>query len=152
MLRRYVNKESEARALAVLLAGAGLSHLATPDFYDAIVPRALPGPARAWTVGSGIAELACAAAVAATPTRRAGALATLMLFVAVFPANVQMALDWRDQGVMRRVGSLVRLPLQVPLVMWAWRVARLTGRRESVRVVMRYDGPTSSGLRNGFLH
>jgi uncharacterized membrane protein len=119
-----VNHEGRACALALLVAGAGLTHFVVPHVYDAIVPRALPGPARAWTIGSGVVELTCAAAVANRPTRRAGALATLLLFVLVFPANVQMALDWQDDGMLRRIGSLVRLPLQAPLIMWAWRVAR----------------------------
>lgn len=113
--------ETRARALALLLAAAGITHFVAPHFYDAIVPRALPGDARAWTIGSGIAELFCAAAVAAPSTRRVGVWASLCLFVAVFPANVQMAVDWYDEGTGRRVASLLRLPLQVPLLVLAWR-------------------------------
>lgn len=113
-----------AHLLAAFLAVAGVTHFAFPRFYDAIVPRALPGPARAWTLGSGVAELACAVAVAVPRTRRKGALAALALFVAVFPANVQMALDWQDEPAARRVVALARLPLQLPLLAWAWSVAR----------------------------
>ncbi|GAA4600520.1 hypothetical protein GCM10023195_00080 [Actinoallomurus liliacearum] len=42
--------------------------------YDAIIPSRLPGSPRAWTYTSGLAELACAAAIAVPRTRRAGAL------------------------------------------------------------------------------
>ena len=45
-----------------------------------------------------------------------------MLFVAVFPANVQMALD--AHGLAGRTLAYARLPLQVPLVLWALRVRR----------------------------
>lgn len=102
--------ERRARLLAVFLAGAGATHFVVPRFYDVIVPRALPGPPRAWTIASGLAELACAAAVADRRTRRLGATAALVLFVAVFPANVQMALDWRDEPAPRRVAAYARLP------------------------------------------
>lgn len=112
------------RPLAALLATAGAAHLLAPAPFDAIVPRALPGPPRLWTVLSGVAELAVAAAVAVPRTRRAGALAAAALFVAVLPANVQMALDWSDRSPAARAVAWGRLPLQVPLVAWALAVRR----------------------------
>jgi uncharacterized membrane protein len=112
--------------LAGFLAGAGTTHFTHPRFYDRMVPTQLPGPPRAWTWGSGAAELAVAAAVVNPRTRRRGALAAMTLFVAVFPANVKMARDsrgFRDQAL-----TYGRLPLQLPLVRWAWRVRRASGR------------------------
>ena len=73
---------------------------------------------------SGVAELACAAAVARPTTRRAGGLAAAIVFIAVFPANVQMAIDWRTRPALERAGAYGRLPLQIPLVLWAWNVRR----------------------------
>lgn len=115
-----------ARVLAGLLATSGTAHLVTPWVFDAIVPRLLPGPARGWTTASGIAELAVAGAVLAPATRRAGAGVAALLFVAVFPANVQMALDafGPDGSRGRRAVGVARLPMQVPLVMWALRIRR----------------------------
>ncbi len=110
--------------LVALLAGAGILHLAAPRPYDAIVPRWVPGRARGWTYASGVAELAVAAALAVPRTRRAGAAAAAALFVAVFPANLQMAWDWRTRGLAARVLAVGRLPLQVPLVLWAMAVRR----------------------------
>jgi len=115
-----------AGSLAGLLGAAGALHLARPAVFEGIVPRGLGSP-RAWVYGSGVAELACAAAVAVPGTRRLGGLASAALLVAVFPGNVKMALDshpgarsWaRDPRI-----AWGRLPLQVPLVAWAWRVAR----------------------------
>ncbi|WP_405020973.1 hypothetical protein OHV05_32935 [Kitasatospora sp. NBC_00070] len=113
-----------AALLAGLLLGAGAAHFARPGQFDAIVPRALPGEPRAWTYASGVAELALGAAVAVPRTRRLGALAAAGFFVAVFPANAKMAYDWRHRPTPQRVTALARLPLQVPLVLWALRVRR----------------------------
>jgi uncharacterized membrane protein len=112
-----------ALRLAVLLTTSGVAHFAAPRPFDAIVPRSLPGRPRTWTYLSGAAELAVAAALAVPRTRRLGGLAAAALFVCVFPANVQMALDWRDRPAPLRLAAYVRLPLQVPLVLSGLRVA-----------------------------
>ncbi|MER5884909.1 hypothetical protein ABT160_13855 [Streptomyces sp. NPDC001941] len=113
--------------LAGLLAGAAAAHAAVPKQFDAIVPRALPGSPRAWTYASGAVELALAAGIALPRTRRKAALAAAGFFVAVFPANVQMAADWRDRPAPQKAAALARLPLQAPLVLWALSVARRQG-------------------------
>jgi uncharacterized membrane protein len=110
--------------LAGLLAVAGATHFAVPRPYDATIPRALPGTPRTWTYASGAAELALAAGVALPRTRRAAALATAAFFVGVFPANVKMARDWRNRPAPQKAAALGRLPLQLPLVLWARSVAR----------------------------
>lgn len=114
---------ARAPLLAAMLATSGAAHLGRPATFDAIVPRALPGPARWWTWASGIAE---AVAVAVPGTRRVGGAAAAGLFVAVFPANVQMAVDVVAAGgsLGARVTALARLPLQLPLVLWALRIRR----------------------------
>jgi uncharacterized membrane protein len=113
-----------ALALSALLAVAGVTHFAYPKPYDRIVPTTLPGSARTWTYVSGVAELAVAVAVAAPRTRRLGGLASAALFTAVFPANVKMAVDARNRSRAERLATVARLPLQVPLVIWALRVSR----------------------------
>ncbi|GAB2746973.1 DoxX family protein [Streptomyces bullii] len=110
--------------LAGLLAAAGVAHFAAPRPFDATIPRGLPGSPRTWTRVSGAAELALAAGVALPRTRRAAALATAAFFVGVFPANVKMALDWRHRPAPQKALAIGRLPLQVPLVLWARGVAR----------------------------
>ncbi|MFJ8564033.1 hypothetical protein [Streptomyces sp. NPDC093514] len=110
--------------LAGLLAGAAVAHAAAPGRFDATVPRSLPGSPRGWTYVSGAAELALAAGVAHPRTRRVAALATAAFFVGVFPANVKMAVDARHRSPAVRAVALARLPLQVPLVLWAHRVSR----------------------------
>lgn len=111
-----------ARVLAGTLATAGAVHFLRPKTFDPIVPKALPGSARTWTYASGAAELGCAAAVAHPRTRPKGALLTAGLFVAVFPANVKMAADFRGRPRWQRWTAYARLPFQIPLVGWALRV------------------------------
>ncbi|MET8027229.1 DoxX family protein [Streptomyces avermitilis] len=116
--------ERSSLLLAGLLATAGVAHFAAPRQFDATIPRALPGKPRTWTYASGVAELALAAGVALPRTRRAAALATAAFFVGVFPANVKLAVDWRHRPAPLRTVALARLPLQVPLVLWARGVAK----------------------------
>ncbi|MET7382704.1 DoxX family protein [Streptomyces sp. NPDC005526] len=110
--------------LAGLLATAGVAHFVSPRQFDALVPRSLPGSPRTWTRASGVAELALAAGLALPRTRRTAALAAAAFFVGVFPANVKMAVDWRHRPTPQKAAALGRLPLQVPLVLWARGVAR----------------------------
>ena len=106
---------------------AGLAHFAFPKPYERIVPEGVGNPTF-WVHASGVAEIACAALVAGRRTRRFGAWATVVVLLAVFPANVKMAVDGGIVGRPFPLGSPVvawgRLPVQAPLVIWAWRVAR----------------------------
>ena len=87
------------------------------------VPYAVAAPG-ALIGASNFFELAVATAVAAPRTRRLGGLAAAALFIAVFPANVKMARDFRDKSPKARALAYGRLPLQIPLVAWAWKVAK----------------------------
>ncbi len=118
-----------AAGLVVLLTSTGVLHFAVPAPFDAIIPEQLPGTARTWTHLSGTAELMVAALIAVPRTRRLGGLLAALLFVAVFPANVKMAIDWSDRSAWMRALAYGRLPLQIPLVLWAV----LVYRRAAVR-------------------
>ncbi|WP_064441988.1 DoxX family protein [Hoyosella altamirensis] len=122
--------DSAALRLAVLLLGAGTMHFVTPKLFDAIVPKYLPGDARGYTYASGVAELAIGASLLDPRTRRTGATLAMLLFIAVFPANVQMAIDWlrSDKIPMAgKVGVVARLPLQIPMVTEAMKARRRSG-------------------------
>jgi uncharacterized membrane protein len=112
--------------IAGLMAGSGTLHLVAPGLYRRIVPRVL-GHADAVVLLSGVCELVCAALLLVPATRRVGAYATAALLVAVFPANVQMAVDGGLGGASfpantAAVAAWLRLPLQVPLVLWTLRL------------------------------
>lgn len=110
-----------------LIAGAfsvsGLIHLIRPQVFEAIVPRWAPRP-RALVYASGVAELACAAGLL-TEQRWAGP-SSAGLLLAVWPANIQMAIDdtRASKPLLRQVALWARVPMQVPMVVAAWRARR----------------------------
>jgi uncharacterized membrane protein len=113
--------------LTALLFGSGTLHFVRPKPFDSIVPPALPGDARTYTYVSGVAELTIAAALALPRTRRLGGLLAALLFIAVFPANVQMAADSLRNPkapLPLKLISVLRLPLQAPLVSTALKIRR----------------------------
>jgi uncharacterized membrane protein len=113
-----------AVAMAAALAGMGVLHFAQPRGFDGLIPRALPGSARAWTYGSGVAELAVAGLLAVPATRRAGGRAAQVLFLAVWPGNFYHAWRARNASPRTRAITLARLPLQIPMIRAAGRIAR----------------------------
>lgn len=122
--------QAAALRLSALLLGAGTMHFVSPSFFDSTVPRQLPGQARTYTQVSGVAELAIGAALAIPKTRKLGAGLAAALFVAVFPANLQMAVDWNRSNktsTLQKLGSIARLPLQIPLVTEALKARRNAG-------------------------
>ena len=110
--------------LAGLLLGSGVLHFAAPRPYDSIVPAELPGSARFYTYASGVAELVAGALLLAPPTRRIGGLASVAVFVGVFPANLNLVRLWWNRPLMYRIGAIARLPLQIPMVTAALKVWR----------------------------
>lgn len=113
-----------------MMLGAGVTHFAAPQLYERSVPP-WAGDARRVVHVSGVAELVCGALLLNRRTARTGGWLTAALLVAVFPANVQMLLDagTERQAVDMppgrfRLMALARLPLQVPMVLRAVRVAR----------------------------
>jgi uncharacterized membrane protein len=112
-----------AVALSAFLGCAGAMHFVFPKFYDAMIPEQLPGSPRTWTYGSGVAEIAVATGILVPRTRRAGALAAALLFAGVLPGNIKMALDARaSDSTAYRLGTVLRLPMQLPLISWAMKV------------------------------
>jgi uncharacterized membrane protein len=118
--------------LAALVGGSGVLHLVAPRPYERIVPTPLAPWRSEVVVVSGVAEIVCALALLLPRTRPRGAVATAVLLVAVFPANVQMALDGGVGGAAFPASSAtlawLRLPLQAPLIWWA-----LSFRRDHAR-------------------
>ncbi|MBF6149082.1 DoxX family protein [Nocardia nova] len=120
---------SQRRAvlMSTALFGMGTLHFVMPKPFDSIVPPALPGRARTYTYASGVAEIGVAAALAAPRTRRLGGRLAVLLFLAVFPANIQFAADSvRNPKAAKAIKwvSVLRLPFQVPMITQALRISR----------------------------
>ena len=113
-----------ARRLASMLLGTGTLHFVAPKPFDTIVPAELPGSQRFYTYASGVAELTTGALLLSARTRKVGALTAAALFVAVFPANVNMVRLWRDKPLVMRLGAIARLPLQIPMITTALKIYR----------------------------
>ncbi|BBZ80009.1 membrane protein [Mycolicibacterium anyangense] len=111
------------RAAAMLIA-IGLGHFAAPKPFDGIVPAELPGDPRFYTYASGVAEVGIGAMLAIPRTRRAGALAAIALYLAVFPANINMVRLWWDKPWPMKIAALARLPLQIPMITQAIAIRR----------------------------
>jgi uncharacterized membrane protein len=117
-----------ALGLAAFIGGAGMMHFVRPDFFDPIVPRWMPGRPRTTTLVSGAVEITGAVLVANPRTRRLGAWWCFLTFLGVYPANIQAAVDGGIEGADPPLDSAaaawLRLPLQIPMLVWARRVAR----------------------------
>lgn len=107
--------------LAAVLVLAGVNHFWHRAAYESLIPGFLGSP-RFWVWSSGVAEIACGLLVAVPQTRRLGGWAAFVLFLVVFPGNLTSAVHAHTAG--GRWVSYLRLPLQIPLVLWAWQVAR----------------------------
>lgn len=116
--------QAPAQRMGALLVGMGVLHFVAPKPFDTIVPAELPGGARLYTHASGVAEVATGALLLVPRTRRLGALAAIALYLAVFPANVNMVRLWKDKPLPMRIGAIARLPLQIPMITQAYKVYR----------------------------
>jgi len=109
-------------ALAVFFSFAGIMHFLRPKPYEAITPP--PFPKKESVAVSGVAELVGGLAVLHPATRPAGRWWLIALLLAVFPANIWMALSpEKIPGAQRipRWALWARLPLQPLAMVWVWR-------------------------------
>ena len=111
--------------LALLMVFAGVMHFVRPRGFARIVPRYLPAPMLLVYV-SGAAEILLGVGLLLPATQRWAAWGLIALYVAVFPANVNMAVNHIGFG--RDPGPLwllwLRLPLQLVLIAWAYGYTR----------------------------
>jgi len=104
--------------MAVLYFAAGINHFIMPEFYMRMIPPYVPF-AHAAVVMSGIAEIALAIFLCMPQYRRWAAWGIIFLLVAVFPANLYMALHYEKFSI-PALAAYARLPLQLVLIGWAY--------------------------------
>ncbi len=107
--------------LAAFMVFAGIAHFAVPKGFVKMVPKWLPAPAALVAV-SGVFEVLGGVGLMLPATQRFAAWGLVALFVAVFPANANMALH-KVQVTKKPLPAWVlwaRLPLQPVFMAWAW--------------------------------
>ena len=114
--------------MALLYIMAGVNHFLQPQMYLQIMPPWLPAHSLLVLL-SGIAEVILGVSLIFTTTRRIGAWGIILLLIAVFPANVQMTIDYYKTDHPLLWLTIVRLPLQLLLIWWAY---QYTGKKERV--------------------
>jgi uncharacterized membrane protein len=117
--RRETARAALRVLLAVLLVAQGVNHFVNEAFFAAMIPDGWPAP-RALVEVSGVAEVAIGAAMLLPRLLAPAGWAALALFVAVFPANVNMALHPERFPTMAPAALWIRLPFQAVFCLWAW--------------------------------
>ncbi|MCP3103881.1 DoxX family protein [Myxococcus sp. K15C18031901] len=104
--------------LGLFMVAAGVNHFVHPRVYVRMMPGWLPwhGPLVFW---SGVAEVVLGVGLLVPATRVWAAWGLIALFLAVFPANLQMALEPERFRKIPRPLLWLRLPLQLVLILWA---------------------------------
>jgi len=107
--------------LALFMTFAGVMHFVSPKGFERIVPKQLPSP-RGLVYLSGVFEILGGVGLLFPFSQHLAAWGLVALFIAVFPANVNMAMNDLPLGKTKlpRWAHWVRLPLQGVLIAWAW--------------------------------
>ncbi|HVK63179.1 MAG TPA: DoxX family protein [Polyangium sp.] len=107
--------------LALAMMGVGILHFVSPEPFVRIVPAALPAPL-ALVYVSGVAEIAGGVGLLIPRLRRAAGIGLIALYIAVFPANINMAIHEIQVGddPVPAWASWARLPFQLVFIAWAY--------------------------------
>jgi uncharacterized membrane protein len=105
--------------MSVLYIAAGINHFWHEEYYLPIMPTWLPWH-HALVVVSGICEVVFGVLLLFAPTRVFAAWCIILLLIAVFPANIQMLINYKQTGDPKLWLAIVRLPVQILLIWWAY--------------------------------
>ena len=111
--------------LTAVMVAIGITHFVSPEGFVAIVPEVLPAKL-ALVYLSGVAEICGGLGLILPRTRRAAGLGLILLYLAVFPANINMTINHLPLAG-KPVPTLLlwlRLPLQAVLIAWAYWMTR----------------------------
>lgn len=100
----------------------GALHFLDEPFFVRIVPSFLPWP-RLLVWISGVCEIGIAIGLLIPKTRRLAGLGLIALYVAVFPANINMVVHPELGGNVPLWALWLRLPFQFLFIAWAWWVS-----------------------------
>jgi len=107
---------------------AGINHFLNPDFYLRIMPPYLP-----WHLFlvylSGVFEIALGALLLIPKFSRLAAWGLIALLIAVFPANIYMAMNTELFPEFNPILIWLRLPLQFLMIAWAYWLTKFSVKK-----------------------
>lgn len=105
--------------MAFLYILAGINHFRVPRLYVKMIPPALPAP-KMINIVSGAAEIILGVLLCVPQLSSFAACGIIILLIAVFPANVYMYTNDKAALGLPKWVRLLRLPLQLLLMYWAY--------------------------------
>jgi uncharacterized membrane protein len=105
--------------MSILYLAAGINHFINPKWYTRIIPSWLPRP-DVLNIISGTCEIVFAILLIPLATRTLAAWLIIILLITIFPANIQMSIQYHQRHHRYFWLTVVRLPLQLVLIWWAW--------------------------------
>ena len=125
-------KNSSVYAMSVLYVVTGLTHFIHPQFFLTIMPVWVPFH-QSMVIISGACEILFAFLLLFPLTRRIAAWLIIALLIAVFPANIQMAVNYFNESNPMLWIALLRLPLQLVLIGWAYHFTKQLSLRIKIK-------------------
>ncbi|MCC5665957.1 DoxX family protein [Nostoc sp. CHAB 5784] len=122
--------------LAICIIVVGVTHFLVPEEYVKIVPPQLPYPLGLVYL-SGFYEILGGIGLLVPPVSQAAAWGLLALFIAVYPANINMAVNLiKIEHIPNSPWvHVVRLPLQAVLIAWAWWYTKSSDREKQASII-----------------
>ncbi len=132
----HKNKELWRFILAIAIIFVGVTHFAVPQPYVKIVPSQLPYPLQLVYL-SGFFEILGGIGLLIPRVSQAAAWGLIALFIAVFPSNINMAVNHIkiDHIPSSPWFHAVRLPFQAVLIAWAWWYTKPSDGEEQAAIV-----------------
>ena len=123
------------RMMSFFMIAAGISHFIIPGQYIKIVPGVLPNPAAIVYV-SGVFEILGGIGLLVPQVSALAAWGLVLLFIAVYPANLNMAINGIEIENIPNTWwfQAIRLPLQFVLIAWAWWLTKPDERQNNFEV------------------
>jgi len=122
--------------LAISITIVGITHFSSPDTYVKIVPPGLPYPLELVYI-SGVFEVLGGIGLLVPNVSQFSAWGLIALFIAVFPANINMAVNHihLDNIPDSPWFQAVRLPFQAVLIAWAWWYTKPSDPRQQAALI-----------------
>jgi uncharacterized membrane protein len=118
--------------LGIFFVGAGVLHFVNPGFYLKMMPPYLP-----WHLGlvylSGLLEIGLGILVVIPKYTRLAAWGLIVLLIAVFPANIYLAMHPEIMPNASPTAHLIRLPFQLVFIAWAWWFTRSPNHKTTAK-------------------